>query len=374
MKKFGVYLLLIVGCLNFCHPLEAFESKYPAAISFMIADLKYNKEEGVKICEVQPLLASGLNRNHQEDPLFVAKEVSSILNHYLDNGWISNQINDSYFLEIYKGKGWKIFGEFKELERDEFFNDQAYLNPNNPYSLYGYHGFVYLKKSMVSSIHDAQRTYPGMLFIDAPIIPYDEDKYLTDALFDEDDTLKTYRPKWGLYSKEYTPQLATTILNDLKTDIVVIKPRGGSTGNGVIIVEGQDLDKILQMILYQTSALESHPHRSFSYWAKDKDDSFTVEAFHTSDTVISEDKLYDATMRVTFGLTYHRGTIDIYFLDKYWKLPRKSLDEKGSLLSKHRSSTSGNFRAAVDDRTWKRVQRDLKVAMPLLFKQMLMGK
>src|SRR5690606_19698735 len=121
--------------------------------------------------------------------------------------------------------------------------------------------------------------YPGVLFMDAPIFPYDRDKILVAQLFAKDKRLSALRPKFGVYPKKYGKDAIEQIKSDITSDLLVIKPRRASRGLGVIIVHRSDLEDTLRYIFSGKSKLEKDPDPSYSYWARDSHPHFLVEEY-----------------------------------------------------------------------------------------------
>lgn len=84
------------------------------------------------------------------------------------------------------------------------------------------------------------------------------------------------------------------------------------------------------------------------------------------------DDLYDGTMRTIAFMTYDNKIIDIEFLYCFWKLPKKSLQEEGSLTEKHKSfSRSSENYSPVSPEFEEAVTSQLRQALPLLYRKLL---
>src|SRR6185295_473621 len=156
-------------------------------------------------------------------------------------------------------------------------------------------------------------------------------KYKMSLLFRTDPVLAKIKPEWQLYKKEYSPDLAAKIIQDLGGDAFVIKPRGAFLGNGVIIVSREDLDSTLHYILTEQEALKQNKDKSYNHWSRDPFNTFIVEKYYPSDPIMHEGKFYEPSMRVAFICIYNNQKIDFRFLGGYWMMPTKSLDQQGSL-------------------------------------------
>lgn len=191
--------------------------------------------------------------------------------------------------------------------------------------------------------------FPNVLFVGDPINEIIRNKYHTNQLF-IDTELQQYRPKCIVCPLAYTPDLANTIISELQSDIVVIKPTNASKGRGVILVEKENLDSTLQLILGHPDQIENKdPDSSFGYWASDEcmeNTIFLAEEYISSKIVSVTDgvttKEYDPTLRLIFALHKDEQGCHVTFFDGYWKLPAKALSEEGTLTEKHKSDISAN--------------------------------
>jgi hypothetical protein len=158
--------------------------------------------------------------------------------------------------------------------------------------------------------------------------------------------------------------------------IFVIKPRGAFLGNGVIIVAKEDLNETLNYILNKSDALAKDTDGSYSYWQKDRFDSFLVEKYYPSDPVqveAQDGKLFEPTMRVAFILIYDNKIIDFRFLGGYWLLPNKAIDEPASLNEQKKAYCKVPFFTKVSDTVLEEVRQQLAATLPLLYQKMLEG-
>ena len=67
--------------------------KYPVDVCYMVADLKYNARQGVKICEIQQSALSMFNGDTYRDlpeEKSIHKELLKTLSSYNKNGWVMN--------------------------------------------------------------------------------------------------------------------------------------------------------------------------------------------------------------------------------------------------------------------------------------------
>lgn len=372
---FRIILVLLFACVFHCvHTRE----KYPIDICFMVADLKYNAQQGVKICEIQQASLSLFNgdafRNLQEESIH--KEFLRTLSLYNGNGWIvANFMADKNVVStLASSSGWQSSKDIMALLSDPNFMHQAKQPVVDMYDLSSYQGFLYINWSHLCAIYDFEKRFPGMIVIDKSSFPFWIDKYRMTQLFAEDKMLSTFKPKWGNYKKNYTQELAAQIAYDLQCDIFVIKPRGEFLGKGVIITQRQDLDEILEYIITKNGKLADSKDPAYTIWKNDPFDSFIVEEFVTSDPIAIphlENKIYQPTMRVAFLLVYNKQCHHVHFLGGYWKTPLLSLYEEGDFMDKHKDICKSPYYSAVDEKIMQLVHNELRIALPLLHSKML---
>lgn len=349
-----------------------------ADITFLIADLKYNEKDGVKICEIQNgifSVFSGWDFLNNAEGL-VPTMFKEFLERYQTNVWYAvTNISDPKFRDRFLQSDWTNVASYNGLLSNQLFIDASKNTPANKYSLADYAGIAWVGPLFVKSVPEFRAQYPGVLLLDAAVIPYSGDKYLMTQLFSANEQAAKLKPKWNLYSKKYYHSLFKKICDDLESDIVVIKPRKSALGNGVIITSYGELDSILSYILTTPKEiLSADPDPSYSYWAKDKCDSFLVEQFIPSDPVLVphfDHQPYDGTMRVVFFLYYDNQEMKIEFLEAHWKLPKLPVDSGGTLTEIHKSYGKTPHFTLVDDVTLEEVKRQLSEGLPYLYKQML---
>jgi len=359
------------------------EPKYPVDISYLVSDFKYSQEHGLKICEVQHGALSAVDGD-----LYISGEdgrISPMIADFLAlfpmrkwaAGWIYEPLKKSL-----AAKKWHIERSFKTFLKNPIFLKYAALHPVDPFSITSYAGMVYADFDVVRKFNSYCKTYPGILFMDAAILPYWKDKYKMNALFDLNDELKQYKADWRLYPKKYDAFLAERIQEEMPAEFYVIKPRGEILANGVIVVANSDLDSVLQMILKPLASLEKHPDKKYSYWWKNKDKTFLIEKYYKSDylcfplplsekTSYQAEYHYDATMRLAFILHYDGGKMTYHCLGGFWKLPSKALEEEGTLNETRISCCKPPFYTAVDPALLKEVDAHMERAMLLLYEIML---
>ncbi|MDB2613715.1 hypothetical protein N9Y92_00985 [Chlamydiales bacterium] len=254
------------------------------------------------------------------------------------------------------------------------FQSLAALPAINPESIFDYNYIAYMQNSYIKDLNLFLKKYPGLLLIDSACKNYFQDKYATSTLFTEIPSLIEVKPKWGLYKKEYSKNLAHQIQKEINSAIYVIKPRNAFKGNGVIITSKEDLNKTLKTILLNNKTLSNHPDRGYRYWSKNRSDSFLVEEFIYSDLITIPEynnQLFNGTMRLAVALIYHNNDFQLHFLGEYWNIPDKSINEPGSLNDKHKTSLSSLHKCKIDPHTAFTVKKSLTKPLLLLYKRLL---
>jgi len=344
----------------------------------MVADLKYNAKQGVKVCEIQQACLSLFNgdtfRNLEEESIH--KELLATLSLYNENGWVvANGMADKNLVSTLASScSWHKAQDLIALCSDPDFMHQAKQSATDMYDLSSYQGFLYINGSNLCVIDDFATRFPGMIVIDKSSFPFWIDKYRMTQLFAQDELLSTFKPKWGNYKKEYTCELACEIANDLQCDTFVIKPRGEFLGKGVIIVQREELDEVLYYIITKSGPLVESKDPAYTAWKNDSFDSFIVEEFVTSDPIAIphlENRVYQPTMRVAFLLVYNNQQHHVHFLGGYWKTPLLSLDEEGDFMHKNKDICKPPYYCAVDAQTMQLVEKELSIALPILHGKML---
>ncbi|MBX9831348.1 ankyrin repeat domain-containing protein [Candidatus Babeliales bacterium] len=359
----------------------------PIDISFVISDLKFDKDGNVKILE----LGEGPRSYFKgHETLYGKGKIWESMWHYFsqlglpvwyvgrkpDSLWTQATIGGKKFIEI----GGQFADSLTELKRDPLFQKLAALpTSSQPQALAECKGIIVLRHHYTSKglLQDFKKNYPDFIILDSVTSAYVNNKYTTSLLFN-DDRLKAYKPRWKAYPKIYTKDLAQTIINDLKTNTVVLKPLSAANGWGVLIVDKHDLDTTLRMILKNTASVATNPDKSYNYWAQDRNRDFLVEEYVPSKTITVRGKEYDATMRVVFLLSYHDGKIYTTFLGHYWKLPLHALDADVDLTKKHKSKIGSNDQipssAKVAPEDCEQVKKVLQEFLPKIYLKMLLSK
>lgn len=350
MKSIHLLILSFVA-FNFLWIFDLFS--LPVDISFLVADVKYSEERGVQICEIQ----------HGSDSVFKGEVFSnkgySIITErfieyfsaYTQPSWfIPSTISDRYLIKNLAKNSWTHVHDSKVLKKNKIFEEQCKLPVSDPYHITSYHGFVFTDSYSVKKL-DHLGYGSSFILIDRAMLPYWRDKYKISLLFKDDPVLESCKPKWGLYQKKYTKQLSEDIFSELGAKCFVIKPRGHSCGNGVIITEKENLDRTLRYIFVKSQKLKNDPDRGYQSWYHDHSDTFLVEEFVPSDPVYVSHlggKPYCPTIRIAFLAIYNQGVAEIYFLGGYHCLPERSLSSEGNFHQKYKTSLKTIHSSAID--------------------------
>jgi len=381
MRKLSFLFLIGISTL---FQLTAFESEVEVGniapdLTYLVADLKYNDSQGVQICEVQPGRMSrfiGIDFIHQEEGMIV-RRLAEVLKSYHHRGWfLINDIRDPLAADALTAIGWRGFETIDELLDDAEFQAIASLEKQKGESISDFGGILFVRQSSISPYDQFKEMYPNILILDDAMRGYCGDKLKTSVIFNEPQ-LEKFKPAWNLYPKAYSRQLAKQIAEDLRSDYLVIKPRKGAKGYGVIICSSHDLDATLEYILEGDENLLDDPDPSYRYWAYDRSWSFIVEAYAPSNpTPVAhlDDRLFDPTMRVVYVLAHTDGQIHLHFLGSYWKLPEMSLDQEGALNDLHKSCGKLPYFSEVDVDVDAEVQRQVGECFYFLYEAMLQEK
>lgn len=375
MKKI---LLLLIGLHTLLGPLAA--SIYPVDLSYFICDLKYSEAGGVKICELQQGTISAFSGYDYlyNTKGYVQKKAAEIIAKWNKRIWyLKNDALNTLFREGLEARGAKAYNNMKELVADPEFQQVVALVPNDPSSIYDYQGIVIASPMSVGTLFKFKEKHPGILVLDAANYPYWIDKYKMTTLFTEEPELVQIKPIWKVYEKKYSQELLDAIHADFPGEAVVLKPRAGFKGSGVFIVYKNELESLLPVLLGPRKELFLSNDPDLKQWAFEADDLFIVEEFCESDRVEHEawpGKLFDPTIRCVFVLSYHKGEIELEMIECHWNLPRYALsDVDKTLTERHKSWGYDGFFVRASDDVQAKIEKQLREAIPLLYKKMLMN-
>ncbi len=348
--------------------------KFDADMSFVIFDLKYNNLDGVKICEIQPggvSVFSGYDYLMEGNGL-VPEMLCDFISKFQSNVWYTEKaICDKKCMLKFASMGWKKVNNVSELKKDKNFIKASLGRVKDPYNLNNYHGILYAKPEEVS-LENLREKYPGVIIMDAALYSNIRNKHVMDALLKSSPKLSNLRPISKIYPKKYSKNLVHSIFQEIESDIFVIKPISSTKGQGVIIIDKDNLDSTLEYILSKENkrALSSNPESAYSYWASDKQALFLVEQFIESIPVEApqfDNKLYDGTMRVVGLLLYHQQKVKFELLEAHWKLPKKSISDIGTITEKHKSFGNVPHFSHVDTAIIEKVKQQIEEAFAELY-------
>lgn len=362
--------LLFIVCLSVFSSVDA-----AVDISMIVIDFKYNGQDGIKVCEVQPLRASRLSGyyyTHPDDSSYAKDSIGAWFDDFEMPKWAERRrLGDPILKNVFQEK-FQLFQDPSVF----FTSDPDVLShrgvvPSDQNVLNAYTGMVYLTAGSLKSISHLRSSFPSLIFIDEAINPLYGDKLQVNEVFASSEDLERFRPKSSLYKKKYYSGLANKILSDLGSKRVVIKPRKAAKGYGVIIVDGKDLDHTLKFILNKSDELKNHKDHSYSYWSRDSCPDFIVEEFISSDPVSLDGKWYDPTYRFIVILYAENGIPAMEFIDGYAKLPAKHVHSKGSLNDIYKSCGKTPYFARIEDEDYPVFIEQLQTCLTLFYKELL---
>lgn len=389
-KKALIFLTLLcvishrlLGFSGFILPEE--HKTYPPDITFCIVDLKFNRDY-IKVCEFGLGVVSGFygfERLHQDNPDYLWREFWRYLfslhipAFFIDSSARFYQQPVSSTTTFLKGGG-RLFSGISEFQR-MIATTQHAVSKKPLKALDQTMGILisrqpFIPKKMVEELaHD----YPSLMVLDYVTRPFMFHKVLTHLLFADDPALEMYRPKCKILPKKYNLTLSQDLIRDLGSELFVIKPLNEWKGKGVIIVDKKELNHTLSTILSHPETINASAGKALGYWKKDKRRFFIIEAYEPSQSLDVGGKAYDPTMRVALGMHYDQGQIGISYLGAYWKLPKKSLQERGTHDEKRKSHIAAgknNCSANVTDADFAKVQTILNDMLPKVYKKMVYAR
>lgn len=349
-------------------------NNFPDEISFCIADIKFDGT-AIKICEFGEGIESrfkGYEALHHKGSMWAM--LWAYLKEFNLPIWFIGRSSQEYDTTSLRENGVKITPNLYSIEAQEDFK-QAVKNSKKQKGFCQSSGIIAARTLQVHSsvITNFKEKHPEMIVLGQATNKFVRSKYHTSTLFDTN-KLAAYKPKFKICTKRYSSTLAQSIIDELGCEIYVIKPIDSALGNGVLLVEKENLDDTLRIILKDRQELESFKSdMSYYHWKRDEKEFFIVEEYAPSKTLYVNGKPYDPTMRVIFSMHNKAGNIVINFFDAYWKLPIKSLDQEGTLTEKHKSRIGSNLTCSmlVDYTDFEMVKALLSKALPKLYLKML---
>jgi|GEM_PF-5632385 len=344
-----------------------------ADVTYMFADVKF-REGALKICE----FGEAKNSGTAPGEILIDGKVERMVKPYWNLFWNAlpqlglpvwfvgmkprftkadlkgeSIPGKSYAWQQFIAMGGRHVSNLRALEKDRLFTQLAATKKSGLVSdLSSYKGIIiYVYFDNRSSAHQSllntfKKKHRDFLVLDEASWTYAADKKVLAELL-SDKELSQYKPKWGVYKKKYTQNLAQKICKDLGSSMFVIKPVNSGRSNGIIITDKNDLDKELRKILLGCTSKEPNNGKNlgimpvktklYGYWNLDRNTEFMVEAYEPSKPLIIKDKVYDPSMRIVWVARHNQGKVYINILGAYWKIPHKSLSDNGTLTEKHKT-------------------------------------
>lgn len=220
------------------------------------------------------------------------------------------------------------------------------------------------RRASHKSIQKINAVYPSMRIANAAISPFVNNKQQTDKLFTKE--LRDYRPYTAVVAKRDAQNQVEAILEACPAKYFVLKPIASSRGIGILFAHRDQLELMFKK-LFSNYGLKSivgkikkifDPHgtsilsksNNVKFWQYNTDTHFIIESCESSKAVTVDNKSYDATLRLSYGLIHKDGYVEAKAIGYYWKLPRLSLDTKGSFTNKklsHIGPSNKNCAAAL---------------------------
>lgn len=352
----------IVTDLHYSLPKNQKKKALEDDATFMIIDLKY-KKGCVKICEFGAGRLSGfIGIDRLKHPHYIEQEFAKALSN-LDlplNVLFCKKKND-HALKSSVEYLQNMFHGVKQLEYTTDPEDVKCKNIKN-ISLC----------CPATALREAEQYNLGKgILLDKSSYAFAVNKLLMHLLFAHDERVKRFRPHCCIVERVYTPTLAQEILNQIPSELIVLKPINGWKGSGVLITTREELEPLLRNILSDHSRLTSNQLR---YWAKYKEPYFLAESYEASEPFVVQHKTYDPTMRIAFVMSRIQGNTCIQVLDAYWKLPACPQESKASLVAKcisHISPKSSLCSALVKQSVLDDVTKQLNFFMPIVYEKMI---
>lgn len=323
--------------------------KLPAHILFGIVDLKFTEDEQVKLLE----FGEGINSN------FLG----------YDRLYSSND-NTKKMLNLFK----KELSQYSILEATL---PDAIRSSGNVHVLTPPSRELKDYSTILIPLHSKEKITKSAKYLSKNILILDGsvswqmvagNKYVMHQLVDTGWYSK-YRPRCKAYPARYEDSLAEKIKKSIPTEIYVLKAPNLSKGEGVIIVNANDLDRVLRDLLCD----DGNQPKEYKDWLSKGPQIFLVEEYCQSKEFKLGNQRYDPTMRVAFIITVDKGCATFKPLGCYWKLPKEPLNSKGMLKDRMVSQITeqGLGSAKVSSEEEKKVYKQLASFLPALFLDIL---
>lgn len=312
-------------------------------VSFLIVDLKYNRERGAQICEIQHGVHSAF-RGHRmlfEGHDLIAYKMVDHLSGFFEKSWAAiNSFADPTIKELLlENSRWEQVFNFADLQKKTDFLINASLPVSDSSDIISYHGFAFMSPSSKLDRDHFRLSYPGVILIDNAFYNLANDKHKTTDLLMGHPVTEQHKPKWGIYQKNEV-DLADRINSEIESDLLVIKPKGEFLGRGVIILRKEDLKDVLEYICNSKNRRSPHEDDAYIYWRQNKAADFLVEEFIEVEPIPVphlKGRLYSPTLRLAYLLFYNNGQIETDCLGGYYTLPKIPVNEEGTLNERFKS-------------------------------------
>ena len=377
MNRTAIISIFLFYILHSTADAEASKHYHPVDISFLVADIKYSKEKGAQICEIQHEIDStfkgdafsngGISliaENFYEFFLSCNKPVWAFLSNFSDDA-IKNKLLEQSML-------WNVLPSTNH-HAEELYLQFNSLPVENSDRIENYQGFIFAN-AYTSNNFSPSLEPKSIILIDRATLPVWKDKYKVSLCFRGTPQLESCKPRWNLYPTKYSPDLASRIANEIGSDRFVIKPRGKFKGNGVIIVDKKDLNRTLKYIFSRSKKLKKNSDRAYRNWYYETSETFLVEEFVPSDTIIVphlKKKKYCPTLRIAFLCVFDQGNVGIHLLGGYYCLPKKAVSDSGSLHDRYKTSLKTIHSSKVDAQVLEKVFNELYNPLCFFYKKVL---
>lgn len=361
-------------------------SKLPPSISFFSADAKFDGEH-LKFCE----LGNGLYGVPVPAYTLLSGQKAILYPPYWEFLWLyASQFNIPVWCikhskahvaeKTLKKLGGKIFNSIEEFEKFLQIHYPSESNIKNKHKIIQEHiGILAYAGTRIKSdkLEEFKTRHPGILFINDFSALYQRRKDKIHAVFNNDDFLNQFRPRWGVYSTKYSEKLVDQIKNEIKSDLYIIKPIVGRQARGVMLVEEKNLNSTLKNILEKINPnnLKNTKEKSHTFnWQDYEYDKFIVEEFIESKHISKDSKPYDPTLRLGFIISQNNGEISVNIITAFWKFPPNSLSDRGTPQAKHVTKPMvGAHDPAlnVDANDMHKIRLILNSMLPKLYEKMI---
>lgn len=370
-------LFLISPLVIEAHGFKPVTTPLPVDVSFLIVDTKYNEERGAQICEIQHGGLSGFTGNvnlHERKDRIVEKLVDNLSSRF-ERCWAAPKafVDPTIKRLISEHSQWTHVNQLKDFDTNPDFLMKATLKPKNPHDLSSYHGLVCISPVMRMDRDQFQSNYPGVILIDNAFYSYATSKAKMTELLMEHPFTKDHKPKCGLYNKNEN-DLAERIEREIGSDLFVLKPIDEFNGKGVIIFRKEELQLTLDYLFKRKSNGLVINDKAYDYWRNGNESEFLVEEFIEVEPVSVphlDGNLYCPTLRLAFLLFYSNNTIDIVSLGGYYTLPRKALNELGSLNEQYKSYVVPPHFAKADPEIQEKAENQIKEVLKIVYQKLL---